>query len=267
LNWYPTSNNKAIRTSRDDASSITIHPSPFTSYYSHVSRRTSTLARASDYYNYTTSNSNSNTKTISLLNPRSLPNVRLYPPLLTPLTSTVHTILGKKANRSSSLSQVVNYFDSSPISEQSTAFLDSPLHLTETTPKHTSFYNPRGASESDTDSEDEYLRDQSPEFADDNGIRSKTRSLKSYIAPKRWPDRLKGSGSSSLGTGGSNSTTSLSGQQESTGRPSSPELVPSNTVRASVSDIGSEDLPMRKLSVSRNDNENRTLSPFVWSRF
>lgn len=87
------------------------------------------------------------------------------------------------------------------------------------------------------------------------------------MAPKRWPDRLKGSGSSSLGTGGSNSTTSLSGQQESTGRPNSPELVPSNTVRASVSDIGSEDLPMRKLSVSRNDNENRTLSPFVWPRF
>jgi hypothetical protein len=181
----------------------------------------------------------------------------------------VHTILGKKANRSSSLSQVVNYFDSSPsMSDHSMSLLDSPIHRNEHTPRHTSFYNPRDASDSDTDSDDddEYLRDQSPELAanENQSLRSRTRSLKGYIAPKRWPDRLKGSESSSMGTGGSNSTTSLSGQQDSTGRQNSPELTTPNGVRASVSDIGSEDLPMRKLSVSRNDNDSRNLSPFVY---
>lgn len=210
----------------------------------------------------------------------------------------VHTILGKKANRSSSLSQVVNYFDSSPSisSDHSPSLsLDSPLrHGTrpsdQTTPKqqHSSFYNPRQPSDTDEESissEDEnsseYLRDQSPDFLqepDDHKLRSRTRSLKGYILPqKRWPERLKGGssssgGSSGMGTGGSNSTTSLNGLQESitggigNGRPSSPEsFIPINGLRGgSISDIGSEDLPMTKLSVSRNENyESRTLSPFV----
>lgn len=151
--------------------------------------------------------------------------------------------------------------------------LDSPLRRpNEQTPKqHSSFYNRRQASDSDSDSEDddESLRDQSPEVADiDNrGLRSRSRSLKGYIAPRRWPERLKGSnssGSSGMGTGGSNSTTSLTGQQESIGRQNSPEFNSSNIGRGSVSDIGSEDLPMTKLSVSRNENyESRTTSPFV----
>jgi len=151
--------------------------------------------------------------------------------------------------------------------------LDSPLRRpNDQTPRqHSSFYNPRQASDSDSDSEDddEYLRDQSPELVetDNRGLRSRSRSLKGYIAPKRWPERLKGSGSSGssgMGTGGSNSTTSLTGQQESMGRQSSPEFSMSNMVRGSVSDIGSEDLPMTKLSVSRNESyESRTLSPFV----
>jgi hypothetical protein len=153
--------------------------------------------------------------------------------------------------------------------------LDSPIRRgLETTPKqHSSFYNQRQASDSDTDSEDddEYLRDQSPELVetDSRGIRSRSRSLKGYIAPRRWPERLKGSnssGSSGMGTGGSNSTTSLNGLQDSLGRQSSPEFISTNVIRASISDIGSEDLPMTKLSVSRNENyEPRTLSPFVWS--
>jgi hypothetical protein len=154
--------------------------------------------------------------------------------------------------------------------------LDSPIRRgLETTPKqHSSFYNQRQASDSDTDSEDddEYLRDQSPELietTDSRGIRSRSRSLKGYIAPRRWPERLKGSnssGSSGMGTGGSNSTTSLNGLQDSLGRQSSPEFISTNVIRASISDIGSEDLPMKKLSVSRNENyESRTLSPFVWS--
>jgi hypothetical protein len=70
-----------------------------------------------------------------------------------------------------------------------------------------------------------------------------------------------------MGTGGSNSTTSLTGQHDSNGggRQSSPEYVPAGTtVRGSMSDIGSEDLPMTKLSVSRNETYgDRTLSPFV----
>jgi hypothetical protein len=197
------------------------------------------------------------------------------PFILRTLIHAVHTILGKKANRSSSLSQVVNYFDSSPsMSEHSMSLLDSPLHRTEFTPKHhSSFYNPRKASDSDSDSEDDngedFLRDQSPEVAenDNRGLRSRTRGLKGYIGPKRWPDRLKGNNSSSsssgLGTGGSNSTTSLTGQQE-TNRQGSPELYSSNVIRGSMSDIGSEDLPMTKLSVSRNENnDTRNLSPMV----
>ena len=151
------------------------------------------------------------------------------------------------------------------------SLLDSPLHQTDYTPKHhSSFYNPREASDSDSDSDDdEFLRDQSPEVSenDNRGLRSRTRSLKGYIGPKRWPDRLKGinssSSSSGVGTGGSNSTTSLTGQHESN-RQGSPELYSSNVIRGSMSDIGSEDLPMTKLSVSRNENtDNRTLSPFV----
>lgn len=154
------------------------------------------------------------------------------------------------------------------------SLLDSPLHRTDFTPKHhSSFYNPRKTSDSDTDSDDEddgeFLRDQSPEGAenDNRGLRSRTRGLKSYMGPKRWPDRLKGNNSSSsssgLGTGGSNSTTSLIGQQE-TNRQGSPELYSSNMIRGSMSDIGSEDLPMTKLSVSRNENnDTRTLSPMV----
>jgi len=155
------------------------------------------------------------------------------------------------------------------------SLLDSPLRRPEhQTPKtHTSFYNPREASDSETsDEEDEDLRDQSPEVAetDNRGLRSRSRSLKGYIHSKRWPERIKGShssGSSGMGTGGSNSTTSLTGQQESMGgRHSSPEYVPATTVRGSMSDIGSEDLPMTKLSVSRNENYgDRTLSPFVLS--
>ena len=155
------------------------------------------------------------------------------------------------------------------------SLLDSPLRRSEQqTPKaHTSFYNPREASdsESSSDEEDEDLRDQSPELAetDNRGLRARSRSLKGYIHTKRWPDRFKGSnssGSSGMGTGGSNSTTSLTGQQESMGgRQSSPEYVPTATVRGSMSDIGSEDLPITKLSVSRNENYgDRTLSPFVF---
>ena len=153
------------------------------------------------------------------------------------------------------------------------ALLDSPLRRPsdQTPKKHSSFYNSRQVSDSDSDSEDddEYLRDQSPELleTDSRGLRSRNRGLKGYIGPKRWPERLKGSGSSGssgMGTGGSNSTTSLTGQQESMGRQNSPEYNTSNIVRGSVSDIGSEDLPMTKLSVSRNENyESRTLSPFV----
>ena len=209
----------------------------------------------------------------------SHPCLDVHPSPLNQLTTIVHTILGKKANRSSSLSQVVNYFDSSPsLSDNSMSLLDSPLRRSDQqTPKaHTSFYNPRGASdsESSSDEEDEDLRDQSPELAetDNRGLRSRSRSLKGYIHTKRWPDRFKGShssGSSGMGTGGSNSTTSLTGQQESIGggRQSSPEYVPAGTtVRGSMSDIGSEDLLMTKLSVSRNENYgDRTLSPFVCS--
>ena len=152
--------------------------------------------------------------------------------------------------------------------------LDSPLRRPDQSPKqHSSFYNPRPASDSDTDSEDddEDLRDQSPEVAEteNRGIRSRTRSLKGYIGPKRWPERLKGSnssGSSGMGTGGSNSTTSLTGQQDLAARQNSPEFNSQNHVRGSISDIGSEDLPITKLSVSRNENyESRTLSPFVSS--
>jgi hypothetical protein len=66
-----------------------------------------------------------------------------------------------------------------------------------------------------------------------------------------------------MGTGGSNSTTSLNGQQESMGgRQSSPEFL-ATVPRGSISDIGSEDIPMRKLNVSRNDSESRAMSPFV----
>lgn len=183
----------------------------------------------------------------------------------------VHTILGKKANRSSSLSQVINYFDSSPsMSEHSLNLLDSPLHK-DPPRHHSSFYNPRDASDSDSDSDDEeHLRDQSPELTehDNNTIRSRTRGLKGYIAPKRWPERLKtdkgDSSSSGMGTSGSNSTTSLPTQNMSDsggGRQNSP-----GEVRGSISDIGSEDLPMTRLSVSRNENyDTRTLSPFVLS--
>jgi hypothetical protein len=152
---------------------------------------------------------------------------------------------------------------------------DSPLRRSDQqTPKaHTSFYNPRETSDSETssDEEDEDLRDQSPEVTETD-LRSRSRSLKGYIHSKRWPDRFKGShssGSSGMGTGGSNSTTSLTGQQDSNGggRQSSPEYVPAGTtVRGSMSDIGSEDLPMTKLSVSRNETYgDRTLSPFVCS--
>ena len=188
------------------------------------------------------------------------------------LISLVHTILGKKANRSSSLSQVVNYFDSSPsMSDNSTSLLDSPLRRPDNTPKqHSSFYNPREPSDTESDSDDdESLRDQSPELAeaDNRGLRSRNRGFKGYIAPRRWPNRLKGShssGSSEMGTGGSNSTTSLTGQSESMGRQNSPEFIPSIITRGSISDIGSDDLPLRKLSVSRNESyEFRAMSPFV----
>lgn len=189
-----------------------------------------------------------------------------------PVNGLVHSILGKKANRSSSLSQVVNYFDSSPsLSEHSTSLLDSPMAKHEHTPKqHSSFYNPREASDSDSDSdEDEYLRDQSPEISetDNRGLRSRARSLKGYIAPKRWPsERVKGSmssNSSGLGTG-SNSTTSLTGQADSvSGRQGSPEYNPSSTVRGSMSDIGSEDIPMQKLNMRTDSYDPRTQSPFV----
>ena len=190
-------------------------------------------------------------------------------------TALVHSILGKKANRSSSLSQVVNYFDSSPsLSEYSASLLDSPLHRDATTPKqHSSFYNPREASDSDSDSDDdEYLRDISPEISetDNRGLRSRQRSLKGYPGPKRWPsDRIKGSTSSSSSGQGtaSNSTTSLTGQADSmSARQGSPDdNNPSSTVRGSMSDIGSEDLPMQRLNVSRNDSTDMRLlsSPFV----
>jgi hypothetical protein len=157
------------------------------------------------------------------------------------------------------------------MSDHSMSLLDSPLHRTDYTPKHhSSFYNPREASDSDSDSgDDEFIPDQSPEVSenDNRGLRSRTRSLKGYIGPKRWPDRLKGinssSSSSGVVTGGSNSTSSLTGQHESN-RQGSPELYSSNVIRGSMSDIGSEDLPMTKLSVSRNENTDyRTLSPFV----
>jgi hypothetical protein len=149
--------------------------------------------------------------------------------------------------------------------------LDSPIHPRpppHAKKHHTSFYNPRDASDSDTSSSDDddiSLRDQSPELAetDDRGLRSRTRSLKGFIVPRRWPDRLK-SGDSSLGTGGSgsNSSTSLSGGQESSGR-ISPEYNPPTTVRGSMSDIGSEDLPMTKLSMTTRNEDTRILSPFV----
>lgn len=190
----------------------------------------------------------------------------------------VHSILGKKANRSSSLSQVVNYFDSSPsMSDNSATVLDSPLRRPEHSLKqHSSFYNPRQASDSESDSDnDESLRDQSPELAeiDSRGLRLRRRSLMNYLGPKRWPDRLRGensSGSSGIGTNGSNSTTSLSGQQDlgGSGRQNSPEFAGSNVARASVSDIGSEDIPITRLSVSRNETlETRTMSPFVHPPF
>jgi hypothetical protein len=186
------------------------------------------------------------------------------------LTCLVHTVLGKKANRSSSLSQVVNYFDSSPsLSDRSVSVLDSPLRkLDRPTPRrHASFYHPRENSDSDSDS-DEEIRDVSPEVAEPNtqGIRDRSRSLKSAIAPRRWPDRLKGSESSGssggMVTSGSNSTTSLPGQQE--GRQGSPDFNVANNGHGSMSDIGSEDIPMTRLSVSRNmDYEQRNSSPFV----
>jgi hypothetical protein len=150
--------------------------------------------------------------------------------------------------------------------------LDSPLNRSEQTPKqHSSFYNPRNVSDSDSSSdEDDYLRDQSPELteSDNPGFRSRSRSLKGYIAPRRWPDRIKGStssGSSGMGTSGSNSTTSLPGQHDSTnGRQGSPEYTGSGAARGSMSDVGSEDIPMRNLSVSRTERlDSRTLSPFV----
>lgn len=179
---------------------------------------------------------------------------------------------------------MINYFDSSPsMSEHSLNLLDSPLHKDH--PRHhTSFYNPRDASDSDSDTDsdshdnnnlnnnndDDFLRDQSPDLnleSDNHTIRSRTRSLKGYLGPKRWPERLKADNSSSSGMGtvasgsGSNSTTSLSGMQiagEGVRQGSPAE------VRGNMSDIGSEDLPMTKLSVSRNDSyDTRTLSPFV----
>ena len=191
----------------------------------------------------------------------------------------VHTILGKKANRSSSLSQVINYFDSSPsMSERSLNLLDSPLHKDHPPRHHISFYNPRDASDSDSDSDDEEdLRDQSPEAAeqDNHTIRSRTRGSKGYIAPKRWPERLStgrlkdngngetSSSSSGMGTSGSNSTTSLPAQNVSEGG-AGRQNSPGETRGSGMSDIGSEDLPMTKLSVSRNENyETRTMSPFV----
>jgi hypothetical protein len=190
----------------------------------------------------------------------------------------VHTILGKKANRSSSLSQVINYFDSSPsVSDHSMSLLGSPiLSSDQTTPKqHASFYNPRQASESsESDSEDDdtysHNRDQSPEFSETGNLDlHRPRSIKGYFGPKRWPDRFKHQNSSSssgsgLGTG-SSSTTSLPGQPDS-GRQGSPEPPSTITARASISDVGSEDIPFRKLTVSRNGSENfdaRTMSPFV----
>jgi hypothetical protein len=187
----------------------------------------------------------------------------------------VHTILGKKANRSSSLSHVVNYFDSSPsLSDASVAVLDSPFRKAEYTPKQrASFYNPRrssDSSESDSDDDDNFARDESPDVHEgDNGIRARPRSSKGYIAPKRWPERLKGSDSSGvssgMGTAASNSTTSLTEiPPGSMGRQSSPEIMCLNVVRGSISDIGSEDLPLRKLSVSRDIAlDSRNLSPFV----
>ena len=200
--------------------------------------------------------------------------------LSTNANPAVHSILGKKANRSSSLSQVVNYFDSSPsMSENSATFLDSPLRKVEHTPKqHSSFYNRREISDSESESDsdnDEYIPDQSPELAetDSRGLRSRGPNPKAYIGPKRWPDRFKGSnssGSSGMRTAASNSTTSLSGQQEyvGNGRPNSPEFNGSNVARASVSDIGSEDIPITKLSVSRNENNDiRAMSPFVFAFF
>jgi len=205
-----------------------------------------------------------------------------WPPVLVANWSpAVHTILGKKANRSSSLSQVVNYFDSSPsLSDTSITVLDSPFRRAEYTPKQrASFYNPRDEasdSESDSDDEDVFARDESPGVVHDgdNRIRSPSASSKRYIAPmKRWPERLKGtdsgsgSGASSrIGTAASNSTTSLAELPipGSMGRQSSPEVMAANLVRGSMSDIGSEDLPLTKLSVSRDTLENsRNLSPFV----
>ena len=193
----------------------------------------------------------------------------------------VHTILGKKANRSSSLSQVVNYFDSSPsLSDTSITLLDSPFRKAEYTPKQrASFYNPRDeSSDSDSDSDDEDLlaRDESPgEIHDgDNLIRSRSGSSKRYIAPtKRWPERLRGSdsgsgsgASSGIGTTASNSTISLAEIPipGSMGRQTSPEAMTVNVIRGSMSDIGSEDIPLTKLSVSRDTLDNsRNLSPFV----
>jgi hypothetical protein len=152
--------------------------------------------------------------------------------------------------------------------------LDSPFrNKADYTPKQrASFYNPRtdDDSESETDSDDDdFARDDSPDFHEgDNRIRARSRSSKGYIAPKRWPERLKGSdssgGSSGMGTGASNSTTSLIEiPPGSMGRQTSPELTSVNVARGSMSDIGSEDLPLRKLSVSRETLDNRNLSPFV----
>lgn len=163
------------------------------------------------------------------------------------------------------------------MSEHSLNLLDSPLHKDHHPRHHSSFYNPRDASDSDSDSDDdEDVRDQSPEGTehDNHTIRSRARSLKGYIAPKRWPERFstgrlkeKGNGDSSssgMGTSGSNSTTSLPAQNvsEGGGRQNSP----GETRGSGMSDIGSEDLPMTKLSVSRNETyETRTMSPFVLS--
>jgi hypothetical protein len=154
--------------------------------------------------------------------------------------------------------------------------LDSPFrNKADYTPKQrASFYNPRTDEDSDseTDSDDDdFARDDSPDFHEgDNRIRARSRSSKGYIAPKRWPERLKESdssgGSSGMGTAASNSTTSLIEiPPGSMGRQTSPELTSMNVIRGSMSDIGSEDLPLRKLSVSRETLDNRNLSPFVRS--
>jgi hypothetical protein len=187
----------------------------------------------------------------------------------------VHSILGKKANRSSSLSQVTNYFDSSP-SEHSTTLFDSPFRsVSDTTPRQlSSFYNPRNVSsdESSSDSSDLEIDDPSPDVSEPESVRRmrprsrSTATAKGAPLPRRWPqDRVRGSLSSGSSPGvgtGTNSTTSLAmdvgGSSDINGNRGA-------TIREGGSDVGSEDIPLQKLNVRNDSFDARTFSPFVSS--